>query len=379
MLARPAALTVPDYRDPALHAAELRDLFAAHWQFIGFTDELAAPGSWLTREIAGQPVLIQDFDGDVRALRNVCSHRFARLRGTEAGAQHGPLRCPYHGWTYDRDGVPVGIPGNTECFGLDRAAKQALALTSYELDRVGRFIFVRVTPGGPSLAEWLGPHAALLAALSDGMSAPFAQAAQPWDANWKVGVENVLEVYHVDAVHPDSFRTVVDGSWRVVPSGPHSIGYAGIRPEAQRWWDGAGKRLGLTPVESVAGVEGYVHLLVFPNLAIGVTAGRMMSVQTLEPDGPDRFILRYRLCLAKAREGASRAALAAVAGHLAALNEKLLAEDRSVCAAVGAGLRHATGAALLGVNEDRIRHFHDNILAHRTASPVASDQNHDNR
>ncbi len=362
MLARPALLTAADYRDPARFAAERR-LFARHWQFVGFSDELAEPGAWLTREIAGEPVLVQDFDGELRALRNVCSHRFARLRAGDAGAASGPLRCPYHGWTYDRDGVPVGIPGNGDCFGLDREGKRALALKRYELERVGRFLFVRIEPGGPSLADWLGPHAALLQSLSDGMSAPFAQEAQPWAANWKVGVENVLEVYHVDAVHADSFRTVVDGSWRVVPSGLHSIGYAGIRPEAQRWWEGAGKRLGLTPVEAVAGVEGYVHLLLFPNLAIGITAGRMMSVQTLEPTGPENFTLRYRLCLAKARDGASKAALAALTSHLSALNSQLLSEDRAVCGEVGAGLRHVEGAALLGVNEDRLRHFHDMILA----------------
>lgn len=370
MLARRAVLPAADYRDPAVFAAEQRDLFAPSWQFVGFADELSAPGSWLVREIAGEPVLIQDFDGDIRALRNVCTHRFARLRAGEQGVASGPLRCPYHGWTFDRDGVPVGIPGNAECFGLDKAEKHGLALRSYELDRIGRFLFVRVVPGGPALADWLGPHVALLQALSDGMQAPFAQAAQPWQANWKVGVENVLEVYHVDAVHPDSFRTVVDGTWRVAPSGLHSIGYAGVRAEAMDWWQKAGRRLGLIPIDALAGMEGYVHLLAFPNLAIGITAGRMMSVQTLEPTGPESFTLHYRLCLAHTAEGASKAGLAALTTHLAALNEKLLAEDQAICAAVGAGLRHAEGAALLGVNEDRIRHFHDTIQAQRARSAV---------
>ncbi len=365
MLARPAALPATDYRAPGIFIAEQRDLFARSWQFVGFTDELAEAGSWLAREIAGEPVLIQDFDGEIRALRNVCTHRFARLRPGEQGVAGGPLRCPYHGWTFDRDGVPVGIPGNADCFGLDKAEKRALALRRYELDRIGRFLFVRVTPGGPALADWLGPHTALLQALSDGMQPPFAQAAQPWHANWKVGVENVLEVYHVDAVHPDSFRAVVDGSWRVVPSGMHSIGYAGVRPEAMDWWQKAGRRLGIIPVDAVAGMEGYVHLLAFPNLAIGITAGRMMSVQTLEPTSPETFTLRYRLCLARTADGASKAGLAALTAHLAALNETLLSEDRAICAAVGAGLRHATGAALLGANEIRIRHFHETILTHR--------------
>jgi phenylpropionate dioxygenase-like ring-hydroxylating dioxygenase large terminal subunit len=216
---------------------------------------------------------------------------------------------------------------------------------------------VRIAADGPPLAEAAAPHGELLQRLSNGFDPPFAQVAQPWQADWKIGIENVLEVYHVDAVHPESFRTVVDGSWRVEQQGAHSIGYAGMRPEALRWWEGVGKRLGLA---RVAGLDHYVHLHLFPNLAIGITAGRMVSVQTYEPTGPGRFTLRYRLCLA--RGGRTGAARAAVESHLMALNETLLAEDRSIAAEVQIGTSHADRRALLGRNEERLMHFHQTLL-----------------
>ena len=349
------------YTDPGLHGEEQARLFARHWQFVGFADQLAAPNAFLTREIAGRPVLVQNFAGEdggsLRAFRNVCSHRFARLHRADSGA--GMVRCPYHGWTYDRNGVPVGIPRNEECFGLDRAGKEALALPRYEVEACGRFLFVRLEPGGPGLDESLGAHAPLLRRLSDTFAAPFAEEAVPWEADWKVGVENVLEVYHVDSVHPDTFRTVTEGPWDCAYDGPHSTGVTGLTPDTARWWEGVAGRLRLEPA---GGLGGYHHVLLFPNLAIGVTAGLMMSVQTYEPAGSGRCTLRWRLSLARGAEGASRAARQGVEEHLAAFNRRLLAEDRAICEEVQRGTRAMDRPPLLGRNEERIRRFHAAVL-----------------
>ncbi|MDG3442995.1 aromatic ring-hydroxylating oxygenase subunit alpha [Nitrospirillum amazonense] len=354
-----AAVGPEDY-GAAAAAAETQALFARLWHFVGFDDELTAPDGYLVRTIAGVPVVVQRFDDDIRAFRDVCSHRHARLHTAERG--HGPLRCPYHGWTYSREGVPVGIPGNDPCFQLDKADKAALALTGYEVTRRGRFIFVRLIPGGPDLDIWLGPLGAWLDAVSDGFAAPFDQAPLEWRADWKVGMENVLEVYHVDSVHPETFRTVTEGVWKCAEHGPHSTGTIGLTAETRRWWEGAAKRLKLTPLTAFTD---YDHAIIFPNLAIGLTAGLMASVQTYEPvyapDGtvrPGRCHLRYRLSLARQQPGASAAARQGVEGHLADFNRRLLAEDQSVAEAAWAGSQQAGRPALLGHNEGRIRAFH---------------------
>jgi len=348
--AGPALLHPRDYLDPAIARAERERLFARCWQFVCFTDQLARPGDWLTREIAGRPVVVQRGDEGFRAFLNVCTHRFARIARAERGS--GPLRCGYHGWTYDREGVPRGIPGNDTCFGLDREARQARALARFAVEACGRFLFVRLESGGPGLADFLGPAmTAHLHHLSAVFAPPFTEAVLPWEADWKVGIENVLETYHVDSVHPDTFRKVVAGGWDCTDDPPHSTGVTGLTEEAQRWWGGLTGRLGLAASDRLAG---YHHVLVWPNLAIGITAGVLMSAQTYEPTGPERFDLRYRLCLAQGREGAGRRAMEA---HLATLNRDLLAEDAAIGAEVQRGTRHAPGPALLGRQESRIAWF----------------------
>jgi phenylpropionate dioxygenase-like ring-hydroxylating dioxygenase large terminal subunit len=347
------ALEPRHYADPAWAEAERERLFARGWQFVAFTDDLSEHNRFLTRLIAGVPVLVQNFDGEIRAFRNICSHRFARIHGAEQG--RSLLRCPYHGWTYNADGVPIGIPRNEECFGLDRAAREGLALKRYEVAAAGRFVFVRLEPGGPDLETSLGDHAGLLRDLSDGFDAPFAGEAMEWACDWKIGVENVLEVYHVDSVHPETFRTVAEGAWDCDASGPHSRGRIGLTAENARWWEGMGAKLKLLPL---AGLAPYHHLLLFPNLALSVTAGRLLSVQTYEPAGPGRTVLRWRLALAKAQPGASAAARNAVAGTLADFNRTVLSEDRAICQETQIGTAAMDRPALLGRNEERIRAFH---------------------
>jgi len=61
------------------------------------------------RRILGQPLaLFRDAMGAVRCVTDRCLHRAAAL---SAGVViDGTLCCPYHGWSYDRDGRCVHIP-----------------------------------------------------------------------------------------------------------------------------------------------------------------------------------------------------------------------------------------------------------------------------
>jgi choline monooxygenase len=98
--------TIPSlwYVDPEIYDAERRTVFAGTWQTAGRLDQLAGPGSFLTTEIAGEPILVvRDAEGVLRAFYNVCRHRAAPLLSEPAG-QVSRLRCRYHGWTYDLTG-----------------------------------------------------------------------------------------------------------------------------------------------------------------------------------------------------------------------------------------------------------------------------------
>ncbi|CAO3362877.1 Rieske 2Fe-2S domain-containing protein [Azospirillum melinis] len=136
------------------------------WFHLCLADDLASPNAFVTTRVGAVPLVAQNIKGRVVAFRNVCTHRFAVIHGEAVGC--GPLRCPYHGWSFDADGVPVGLPFNPTDFQLEAEGRRRLALHPAALARCGRLVFVRVALDGPSLEEELGAALfARLAALSD--------------------------------------------------------------------------------------------------------------------------------------------------------------------------------------------------------------------
>src|SRR5438105_3557257 len=64
------------YLDPALFAAEQERIFGEVWNLVCHECELAAPGDYLTRDVAGCPMIItRDQESKLRAFYNTCRHR----------------------------------------------------------------------------------------------------------------------------------------------------------------------------------------------------------------------------------------------------------------------------------------------------------------
>jgi phenylpropionate dioxygenase-like ring-hydroxylating dioxygenase large terminal subunit len=88
-------------------------------------------------------VLFRDKEGKPTAMLNRCLHRLTQL---ETGPIiDGELMCPYHGWTYDRDGNVTNIPSE----GPDQQRKKMCnkALPTVEQDGV---IWVWMGEGEPT-------------------------------------------------------------------------------------------------------------------------------------------------------------------------------------------------------------------------------------
>jgi phenylpropionate dioxygenase-like ring-hydroxylating dioxygenase large terminal subunit len=269
----------------------------------------------------------------------------------------------------------VGIPGNNEHFCFDSDARRERSLASFSIATCGIFVFVRIATAGASLKEFLGRQWATLEALSRhfGAHQPIDIASFPWKTNWKIAVESVLEVYHVDTVHPETFKKLVKSFWRFQDAGAHSTAQSLLREDMTEWWDKAISRLGLA---KVPGMDQYDHLMIFPNMAIGVTRGSLASVQTYEPTGLDSCTLRFRMLLANSDQPSKVGGLIwkSVAQTITEFNRKLLDEDRVASENSQAGLRQASRPAILGINEGRIRLFHDAVARYMDASvstPVA--------
>src|SRR5207302_9329344 len=88
------------YVDPAIYSEEAERIFAQRWVCVGRAAELAAPGDYVVRPIAGESVIVvRGQDGAARAFYNVCRHRGTRLCETGRGRLSETIQCPYHAWT----------------------------------------------------------------------------------------------------------------------------------------------------------------------------------------------------------------------------------------------------------------------------------------
>src|SRR5688572_18776816 len=127
-------------------------LFSRSWQLIGSASHLAEPGSYVATEIAGLKVFVRrGRDGVLRAFRNVCRHRGARLLA-EGSGRCGPIRCPYHNWVFGDEGELVNAPW----FGEDPDFRKAdWPLNRIEVGEWRGLVFASLAPG-QSLAAQLG-------------------------------------------------------------------------------------------------------------------------------------------------------------------------------------------------------------------------------
>jgi|AGTN01.1.fsa_nt_gi Phenylpropionate dioxygenase and related ring-hydroxylating dioxygenases, large terminal subunit len=356
MVATNLGLAPETYYDPGIYADEIACLFRRHWQMVGLARTVARHNDFLRARIAGTEIVVQNFDGDVRGFRNVCTHRHALVH--EAPCGNGPLRCPYHGWTYNRDGVPVGIPGNDEHFGLDRAGKERMAMEPVEVVCWGAFVFARLEPGGPPVEDWLGGMAPILAELGALFTEPFDCAGSLWAANWKIAAESALEGYHIPFVHRDSFYPLTGRGDPVVPLGTHSYGRTFLSAAGHDSIDRYATRLGLARSDRF--VE-YDHFFLFPNMMVIASGGTVFGLQRYDPEGPESTRLHHWMLLGPSSKPAQRnsAAGRAVEKQLVEFNIAVLAEDRLVSESAQRGKRQISRPALLGANEERIALFHN--------------------
>ena len=210
----PLAVSLPkaSFTSEAEFRRERDAILFADWFCVGRAEGLAAPGDYLTADVAGESiVVVRGHDSALRGFYNLCRHRGSRLVPPEdcepaavepgpSGCFAGSIRCPYHAWTYSLDGTLRSAPFLPDL----RGHRAALSLHPVDIDTWGGFIFARLEPAAaPSLQEALGPIPARVAAYQlDGLRTG-ARLRYEVAANWKVVLENYNECYHCGPVHPE--------------------------------------------------------------------------------------------------------------------------------------------------------------------------------
>ncbi|MDI7776134.1 aromatic ring-hydroxylating dioxygenase subunit alpha [Asticcacaulis sp. EMRT-3] len=342
------------HRDDVL-AAELEHVFKPSWLCVGFLQDVQNHQDFITARIGHHDIVVQNFHGELRAFRNVCSHRFARIQCASTGNR--PLQCPYHGWTYDGAGRPVGIPLNGHSFSLDEADKDALALEAYALETVGHFVFVRMSREGPSLQTFLGSFYDDLHHVSETCPDRFEKDSFDWEANWKLGMDNAAEGYHVPLVHAESFGEILSTDLTLTTDAGHSRYVGQLKERSLKWWGNVAKSIRLEPGDTY---PHYASFLIFPNIIVVYAYSAFLTFQTFDPTGPQTLRIHTSAWLARNN---GRAARDMVVESLRGFSAQVRDEDRDICAKAQRGTREAGARRpLLGVMEGRIRHFQETYI-----------------
>lgn len=186
------------YFSPEIFELEREHIFFKDWVCCGRIEALAQPGDYLSVDLVGEPVLItRTQDGKLAAFSNACLHRAVALVPPGNGNRRA-FSCPFHGWSYDLEGRLLNAPRMQDA---EDFHKQDCRLPAIRVDEWHGWVFVSFDEKAPPLSE----HTAILERDFAFMRQDDCRLAittvNDVDCNWKLVVENVIDLYHVNLVH----------------------------------------------------------------------------------------------------------------------------------------------------------------------------------
>ncbi|HWE65644.1 MAG TPA: aromatic ring-hydroxylating dioxygenase subunit alpha [Acidimicrobiales bacterium] len=317
-------------------------VFNQSWSLAATSEELAQPGAYVTTQCGDAPlVVVRDPAGPLRAFHNVCRHRGITL--VEGSGTLGRfMTCPYHQWSYTLAGELARVPQGDDQF--PRLERCPLGLHDAQVAEWQGMVFVNPSTDAPDLSSAM---AGLDQRLDHFLSGPLRQVAVvQYEAacNWKLLVENHIDVYHLWYLHARSLAAYEHRSFAW-----ESLG--------ENWWS-------LEPLKDPTSVSGGFPwlndderhrigaYLLFPNLML-VTTDHYFATYDASPISPGRTRLTLRV---RATDGAD-------AEGLVQSIRSFMAEDVGACERlqIGAASPRFGVGALAGTHEEPIRRFHRSL------------------
>ena len=159
-----------------------------YWQPAALSVELAGPRPVVPVTLLGERlVLFRNDNGELGLIGRHCPHRGADL--CFGRLEDNGLRCPFHGWHFDRTGQCVEQPGEPEGSRMHESIK----LGSYPVVENNGIVFAYMGPGEPP------PFPAL-----DCFAAPDSHVFAfkgLWECNWLQAMEVGIDPAHASFLH----------------------------------------------------------------------------------------------------------------------------------------------------------------------------------
>lgn len=350
----PQLLAWQRYHSACDHELELDRLFRPAWLCVGIKDSIPNEGDYVALELVDKPIFVQNQGDRVAAFHNVCPHRNALLARQKKGNMPR-IKCGYHGWEYDRDGVVCRIPGGEYFKPMKR---KEFVLDRVRAEVLGRLIFVSLDASAPPLQDFLGAEICerLSYALTPNMI-PVASWTVEYECNWKVLIENTLEDYHVASIH---FATV--GETPAFSQIAHTldekfVGFENRAPgfdtRALRWMAAKTR-----PDPQFT----YFQYVSYPSLIFAMSP-LSSHLHLVLPTSPTTCRADIILFLSGAFAGPVRRLVHCMMRRPAIrLSKKFVEEDRTICNDVQKGITAARFPGALGCREERVHAFQQYVV-----------------
>ncbi len=197
------------YTCPELAAREWQQFFQGHPQLIGLTGDLPEPGSFMTVEDFGVPILAtRDSDGSFHAFVNACRHRGVRVVN-EGRGKAIRFRCPFHNWTYSNKGKLIGIPQEDHFGAVDKSSRGLIELPAFEHSGL---LWVHPKPeGNLQIDDLLGALAPEIAHWDFGRMVFVGESVIDMKLNWKLANDTFGETYHFQKLHKNTLGQLFHG------------------------------------------------------------------------------------------------------------------------------------------------------------------------
>jgi phenylpropionate dioxygenase-like ring-hydroxylating dioxygenase large terminal subunit len=341
------------YRDPDFLEAEKERVFATSWQIVCHLSDIPRPGDYHTLDFLGEPLIaVRSEDGHIKAFFNVCRHRAARLLDAGSGHCPGRIVCPYHAWTYDLSGRLTAVPHRKE-FG--NFSPDDYGLKPVETEIYKGFIFVRLEPGLPSVADMLAPYESELAAYRLEELQPLGRVTlRTRHVNWKNVTDNYSDGMHINVAHPGLTRLFGQSyGIEAQPWVDKMFGYLRDVASSQRSERMYQAVLPRAPHLSDERQRLWIYFKLWPNIAFDIYPDQIDFMQMI-PISPTETLIRE---IAYAHPDGRREMR--VARYLNwRINRRVNAEDKVLIERVQAGMSSRSySPGPLGRNEVSLRSF----------------------
>ncbi len=284
-------LPIEAYTSQAWFEREQRLIFGRAWQFAGMDEDIPEPGHYTCLNAGAYPIIVvRDENGGLKAWHNICRHRGTQLLEV-TGNRKKVIQCPYHDWVYSLDGKLIGVPQRRAQFPDLDMSEWSLFPASVAVWK--EMIFVNPDAGCMAFEAWLGdfpdyfgPHKPELLIETD-------VREYEVKANWKIFVENYIDVYHLSHLHSETLNMYDHAKLQSRVSGVgHIATYDPPSRDYRRYLETSPNSYMPLLMQEAENWGAFVHMM-FPNFGI---AGTEYSWSTIEviPVAPAKTRVKMR-------------------------------------------------------------------------------------